>query len=140
MFIVGHGASLYFLFVLSHSNYSRMRKFMFSVCNLTFQICAGFCFMFAISHSKYRHMCNFIFSVCNITFQIMSYVQIHVFCLQYHIPRYSHMCRFMFSVCNITLQIMSYVQVYVFCLQYHIPTIVVCANSCFLFAISHSKI
>ena len=144
-------ASLCFLFAISHSNYSRMCKFMFSVCNMTFIMCK-----FAMSHSKYSHMCKFMFSVCNITFQIMSYVQVYVFCLQYHIPNnvvcaslcflfaishsnYSRMCKFMFSVCNITFQDKSYVQVYVFCLQYHIPNNVVCASLCFLFAISHSK-
>ena len=79
-------ASLCFLFAISRSNYSRMCKFMFSVCNMTFQICASFWFVFAISHSKYSHTCKSIFSVCNITFQIMSYVQVYVFCLQYHIP------------------------------------------------------
>ena len=129
-------ASLCFLFAISHSKYVA---------------CASLCFLFAISHSKYSHMCKFIFSVCNITFQIMSYVQVYVFCLQYHIPNMSYVqiC-FLFaishskfaythSVCNITFQISSYVQVYIFCLQYHIPNNVVCASLCFLFAISHSK-
>ena len=93
-------ASLCFLFAISRSNYSRMCKFMFSVCNMTFQICASFCFVFAISHSKYSHMCKSIFSVCNITFQIMSYVQVSVFCLQYHIPDnvvYASLC-FLFTI------------------------------------------
>ena len=102
-------------------------------------VCVSLCFLLPISHSNYRRMCKFMFSVCNITFQIMSYVQVSVFCLQYHIPRYSHMCRFMFSVCNITFQIMSSMQVYLICLQYHIPNIVICASLCFLFAIWHSK-
>ena len=70
-------------------------------------------------------MCKFMFSVCNITFQIMSYMQVYVFCLQYHIPN-NVVCA---SLCFL-------------CLQYHIPNNVVCAISvvCFLFAISHGVI
>ena len=123
-------ASLRFLFAISHSNNCRMCNFMFSVGNMTFQVCASFCFVFAISHSKYSHMCKIIFSVCNITFQIMSYVQVYVFCLQYHIPN-NVVCESLCSVFAIS-HLCS-----VFAISH--PNNVVYASLCFLFAISHHK-
>ena len=152
-------ASLYFLFAISHSKYMLYVQ-VYVLCvqyHILTIVCASFCFVFAISHSKYSHMCKFIFSVCNITFQIMSYVQVYVFCLQYHIPTIgvcanscflfvqyhipnnvvcASFC-FLFAISHSKIQ--SYVQVYVFCLQYHIPNNVVYASLYYLFAISHSK-